>query len=166
MNTFFTRKMDPSEALVLEEMLYLALYLNPGQEPYPKSIIFQPELNKYIKNWGSQKGDLAMVALWETDIIAACWGRIFTEKNPGYGFVDANTPEISMAVKPKYRNKGVGQALLKALEEEYRAIGIKQISLSVHKNNAAKRLYVRNGFSVYSEQDSTNIMLKILKQFE
>lgn len=77
---------------------------------------------------------------------------------------------LNIAVSEKYRSKGIGQALLKAIENE--AIKNKLVSLTLEvreKNLIAVRLYVKSGFELkacrekaYDGIDSGLIMTKKL----
>ena len=60
-------------------------------------------------------GDLALVAHETGNRVGAAWFRLFTADEPGYGFVDEQTPELSISVVPSRRRHGVGQELLDAL---------------------------------------------------
>jgi ribosomal protein S18 acetylase RimI-like enzyme len=51
-------------------------------------------------------------------------------------------------VDPRYRNRGIGGALLDYAEKEARATGYTQMSLSTTTINPARRLYERHGFRV------------------
>jgi hypothetical protein len=79
--------------------------------------------------------------------IGAAWCRLFTSAEPGYGFIDEATPELSIGVVEGDRGRGVGDALLAALLERVAAEGGAAVSLSVEPGNArAVRLYERHGF--------------------
>ena len=54
------RKLRNNETELLREMLYEALFVPKGQLPFPKSIIDQPEMAKYINQWGIRDKDLAI----------------------------------------------------------------------------------------------------------
>ena len=103
------------------------------------------------------------MAVVENELVGAIWGRKFHAENKGYGYVDNNTPEISMAVKKAFRNRGIGTALLSQIECAFNEIGIQKISLSVDKLNPAKALYDRNGYTVYEEKGTSLTMIKDIK---
>jgi len=69
-----------------------------------------------------------------------------TADDPGYGFVDAQTPEITIGVVPSWRGKGVGRRLLTALIDVAGADSHSALSLSVEEDNYAFRLYESLGF--------------------
>jgi GNAT superfamily N-acetyltransferase len=78
--------------------------------------------------------------------IGAAWYRLFTTGDPGYGFIAAGIPEVTIAVVPAHQRKGVGTALLKALLALARNDGLAALSLSVEQDNPALELYERLGF--------------------
>ena len=69
----------------------------------------------------------------------------------GYGFLVVAGEEADVAdiaVAPDSRRRGVGQALLGALEEAAKARGVKKLFLEVRVSNApAMLLYLRGGFA-------------------
>ena len=156
------REIKQNEIYFLKEMLYLALYVPEGKSPFPKSIIENPDISKYIDHWGTLPNDIALVAVFNEKLIGAVWGRTFNSLKPGYGFIDENTPEISMAVKKEFRNQGIGAKLIDEITGIYSSRGIKSISLSVDKRNRAKSLYARKGFIAVTDKDTAVTMKKIL----
>ena len=156
------RVMQAEEYEFLNEMLYEALFVLPGQPKFPREIIEDPSIKKYIENWNQKEGDLAIVCLDGEELIGAIWGRKFSEDNKGYGFIDAETPEIGMAIKEKYRGKGLGSNLIKLIIDKYIEMGVAQLSLNVNTLNPAKRLYERCGFVKVSEESGAEIMTKQL----
>jgi ribosomal protein S18 acetylase RimI-like enzyme len=112
-----------------------------------EEVLSKPELARYLEGWGRQ-GDTAALAV---DLdggrrLGAAWYRLMTSEEPGYGYVDDQTPEIALAVVPDHRGRGVGGALLRELREAARSQGYNALSLSVEKGNPALGLYERNGF--------------------
>lgn len=130
-----------SDEPFLREMLYLALFVRPGEPPFPRSILQDNAIAHYINGWGTMAGDVGWIALLHEEPIGAAWLRRFSVSDPGYGFVDAGTPELSMAVLPRHRGKGVGSSLLARLLADAPAV-----SLSCDPANRARQLYRRFGF--------------------
>ena len=157
------RKIKESEIDFLEEMLYEALFVEKGQPPLPESIVFDPSLSKYTEAFGSNKFDLCLVAAKNGKPVGAAWGRCFSAENPGYGFLDTETPELSIALKEQFRNQGIGAQLIKELIELYQKMQVKSISLSVDKKNPALRLYKRIGFNVQKETEKSVVMQYTIK---
>ncbi|MDQ2981241.1 MAG: GNAT family N-acetyltransferase [Actinomycetota bacterium] len=112
---------------------------------------------RYVENWG-RPGDAAVIALDEGFPVGAAWYRIFKREAPGYGFVDEQTPELSIAVVPSRRGHGFGGELMDALLARARADGYAAISLSVAKDSPAAQLYARYGFAQVDERDGAITM--------
>jgi ribosomal protein S18 acetylase RimI-like enzyme len=146
----------------LAEMLYEAVYWqDDGAEERPPfdETLARPELRRYVEDWG-RAGDAAIVALDRRDEpVGAAWYRLFTADAPGYGFVDAATPELSIALYPECRRQHVGALLLGALLQRAHSDGMGAISLSVSRENPAFRLYARHGFEVVAETDTSLTMV-------
>lgn len=148
---FAVRPAVAEDESFLWEMLYEAVYREPGEsgpKPPPYELLAEPGLRRYLEGWG-REGDFAIVARDAGDgrKVGAAWYRLFPASDPGYGFVNAATPEIAIAVVPDRRGTGVGGNLLRALMDTARSNGFDAVSLSVQKiNHAATRLYERNGF--------------------
>lgn len=158
----FIRQLTPAYEPFLWEMLYHALYVPESCEPFPREILTELETAKYVLGWG-RANDLAFAAVEETtqQPLGAVWIRLFTSENPGYGYVDDDTPELSVAVLPAHRNKGVGTELLNHMIAEA-AKQYSGLSLSVSFDNPAKRLYQRLGFEIVERHVTSITMLKRL----
>ena len=135
----------------LRDMLRHAYYARWGSEA-------DVPLERYVAGWG-RPGDSALVAIDEFQPVAAAWYRLFEADEPGYGFVDADTPELTIAVVPSRRGRGLGEQLLSALLEQAQAEGYVQISLSVEPDNPALRLYEQHGFAKVGERGGAWVML-------
>ena len=118
-------------------------------------------LSRYVDNWG-RPGDLAVIAHETGNRVGAAWFRVFRESEPGYGFIDEQTPELSISVVPSRRKHGVGQELLDALLEKAKAEGHTQVSLSVEKDSPAVGFYERNGFIPTGESEGGLVMVRQL----
>jgi [ribosomal protein S18]-alanine N-acetyltransferase len=158
MNKKIIREMATHETPFLENMLHQAIFTPEGNTPPEKSIIFEPFLHHYIKDFG-QEHDFALVAEYENSLIGAIWSRLFSNEEKGYGFVDADTPEISMAIDFPHRNSGIGAILLHEILEKLRKKGYKQVSLSVDMRNFAFSFYKKMGFEIHETKDNSAIML-------
>jgi ribosomal protein S18 acetylase RimI-like enzyme len=148
------------EERIIRKFFHMALYVPPGGTPFPKSIIDEPKLYKYIENYGNKPGDLAVLAMKDITIIGMIWGRIHNAANKGWGYIDEQTPEIGIAVLPKYRNMGIGTQLLNRLFAAYSDAGYNKLSLSVDKRNPSVQLYKRNGFTVVRNEGNSYVMKK------
>jgi len=140
-------------------MLYQALYIPPGHPALPRQVVRLPELARYVQDWGqnSDFGFLASEAMTDQSM-GAVWGRLLIGDNQGYGYVNDETYELSIAVLPEYRGQGIGTRLLAHLfESEY---GERPMSLSVSVDNPAVRLYQRFGFEVVSQNDASITMTR------
>jgi ribosomal protein S18 acetylase RimI-like enzyme len=156
------RPVEKSDEPFLWETLYHALYVPEGSPPFPREIVNEPEIAKYVSGWG-KSGDLGFVLIDEASRlpVGAVWARLFESKSPGYGYVDDTIPELSIALLPGYRNLGLGTQLLRHMLEE--AAGqFSGLSLSVSSENPARRLYERLGFSIIEVNGSS---LKMLLKF-
>jgi ribosomal protein S18 acetylase RimI-like enzyme len=118
-------------------------------------------LSRYVDNWG-RPGDVAVIAHETGNRVGAAWLRIFDPDEPGYGYVDDTTPELSVAVVPSRRRHGLGQELMDALLAAAREAGHEAVSLSVEADSPAVAFYERNGFERVREQDGGLVMLKRL----
>jgi len=118
-------------------------------------------LTRYVDRWG-RAGDVAVSAAEGPNPVGAAWLRRFGAAEPGYGFVDEQTPELTIAVVPSKRKHGVGQELLDALLERARADGVAAVSLSVEQGSPAVAFYERNGFEPVAGRGNALTMLKRL----
>ena len=117
----------------------------------------EPPVQRYVERWG-RPGDTALIAIQDFQPVGAAWYRLFKTENAGYGFVDEETPELSIAIVPSKRGSGLGSELLDALMARALAEGYSAISLSVEKDNPAVALYERHGFERVREDDGAYTM--------
>lgn len=141
------RKMTAQEYPLLDDFLYEAIFVPEGVEPPSKSIITAPELQIYVKDFGTSKDDFSLVAEVENKIIGAVWVRIMND----YGHIDDRTPSLAISLYKKYRGQGIGSSLIKEMSSLLQAHGYKRVSLSVQKANYAAKLYQKIGFRIIKE---------------
>src|SRR5438034_4360560 len=114
-------------------------------------------VGRYVDRWG-REGDTGLVLIERFRPVGAAWYRLFKDSAPGYGFVDEETPELTIAVVPSCRGRGFGVELLTALLEQARADGFASVSLSVEPENPALRLYEKHGFAKVGERGGAQVM--------
>ena len=140
------RPATKDDAEFLRTMLYEAARWNPD---WPRESIEEfldePTLRRYHEDWG-REGDGGVIAEIDGEPVGAAWYRVFTEETPGFGFVNEKTPELSIAVAPLHRRKGIGQAVLRSCMVQAREEGFQALSLSVAVHNRSRMMYQRAGF--------------------
>lgn len=139
----------------LRDMLHHAYYWrerDPGEGPGPVAL--------YVKGWG-RPGDTALIAIEDGFPVGAAWYRLFRRDQPGYGFVDDETPELAIAVVPSRRGHGLGEALLEALVERARLEEYSALSLSVpSEDETLLAFYEKHGFSVVHEDGGDSVTMR------
>jgi ribosomal protein S18 acetylase RimI-like enzyme len=153
------RELSINERDVLETFLYHAIYIPEGINPPPFEIIKQPELQVYIKGFGEQEGDICFVAECDSKIVGAVWVRIMND----YWHISNDMPSLAISLLPEYRDKGIGTALMKSMQEMVSQQGYKGISLSVQKQNYAAKMYRKLGFNTIEDKDEELIMVYTAK---
>jgi ribosomal protein S18 acetylase RimI-like enzyme len=146
------RKGDANDTAFLRDMLRHAYYwrwADPELEDLP--------VTRYVEGWG-RPGDRAVVVIEGFQPVGAAWYRLFTAAQPGYGFVDEQTPELTIAVVPSRRGRGYGDELLTALLAQALEDGFDAVSLSVEPDNPALALYERHGFGRVGERGGALVM--------
>jgi len=154
------RPISPHDLPFMREMLYEAAYWRlDGPRPPIDEGLAHPDLAKLVSDWG-RPGDDGVVA--EDDAgkdAGAAWYRLWTPENHSYGFVEAETPELAIAVRREVRGQGVGTLLLEALIARARDSGYRQLSLSVELDNPARALYQAHGFVPIKQADGAETMV-------
>jgi len=148
------RPIEPADYPLLEEFLYQAIFLEPGEEAPAREIIFEPEIYVYVKDFGGA-GDCGVVAEvngeagFGGEIVDMAWTRII----PAYGHIDTSTPELAISALPGWRGQGIGTRMMQLLFELLREQGYCRTSLSVQKGNPAVRFYRRLGYEITGEKE-------------
>ena len=148
------REIRKNEYPILSDFLYEAIFIPEGMDKPLKSIIKQPELQAYIKDFG-KADDWCLVVETKEQIVGAVWERIMND----YGHIDDKTPSFAISLYEEYRNLGIGTALMGAMLQLLKVKGYKQTSLSVQKANYAVKMYRKAGFEVVDENKEEYIMI-------
>lgn len=156
---YFIREIKASEYPLLNDFLYEAIFIPEGVQPPPRSIIEQPELQVYVKDFGSSQHDKALVAEADGKIVGAVWVRIMND----YGHIDDNTPSFAISLYKEYRGMGIGSDMMRKMLGILRDCGYEQASLAVQKANYAVKMYKKLGFEITDENDEEFIMVNRLR---
>ena len=144
------RAAGPHDVRFLRDMLRHAYYWRMNESA-------DLPVARYVTNWG-REGDDGLVAIDEGNLVGAAWYRLFRREEPGFGFVDESTPELTIAVVPSRRGRGFGHELMTGLLERARRAGYERLSLCVEKDSPAVSLYERYGFRRVGESDGALTM--------
>lgn len=155
---YIIRKMQPCEYYLLSDFLYNAIFIPQGVTPPPKNIIDNAELQVYVKDFGKQKDDMALVAEINGKIVGAVWARIMND----YGHIDNETPSLAISLYKEYRGSGIGTDLMRNMILQLKQSGYKRTSLAVQKANYAVKMYKKVGFVIIDENSEEYIMIREL----
>lgn len=145
MTSINIRPIGEKDKPFLWDMLYEMVHI-PNDKPPKELLLAMPGIRQCLEGWG-RTGDEGFVAeSAPAGPIGAAWYRLSDAGQPGYGFVDERTPELSIAVLPEHAGRGIGTRLLRTLIERAETQGYPGLSLSVDPRNVALRLYERFGF--------------------
>ena len=143
------RPVDRQDTRFLRDMLRHAYHWRIAEDP-------DRPLFRYVQNWG-RTGDAGVIAFAGPNAYGAAWYRLFPASAAGFGFVDEQTPELTIAVVPSHRGHGGGAELLEALLERARADGYPRVSLSVEPGQTG--FYEKHGFREHGRDERTVTMV-------
>lgn len=119
-----------------------------------------PSIAHYIEGW-PHAGDFGAVAEGLAPLGAAWW-RFFPADDPGYGFVDGATPEITIGVREPAPGRGIGRAMLDMFVAEANRRELQALSLSVEPDNYAMQMYEAVGFRPVGDSAGAVTMVMII----
>jgi ribosomal protein S18 acetylase RimI-like enzyme len=158
------RLTQPSDQLVLWEILYEALWDPPNKPRRPRFVMEHPMIAAYVKEWGSQETDLGFFAIsGDGSVAGGILSRLLVPPLQGGAFYDSETPQLGIAVFPAFRKQGIATALfttfLAAASTRFPGV-----SLGVHpENHPAISLYHKFGFRQFATGNGG--YLNMVKEF-
>ena len=158
MKNIIIRQMNKDEEYLLEEFIYQAIFQREGEPLLPRSIIKEPTIDVFIKDFG-KPDDNCLVAEIDGKVVGSVWTRILNNEIKGFGNVDDSTPEFAISILPEYRGGGIGTKLMIAMLVLLKAKGYSQASLAVQKDNYAEKMYHSVGFEIVRTTDKEYIMI-------
>jgi GNAT superfamily N-acetyltransferase len=162
-DSWIIRLATPDDGAFLGDMLVEAANWSDEWKKKSRERIFAtPQIAHYIAGW-PRETDLGVVAEADGRRVGAAWLRFLPVSDPGYGFVAAGVPELTIGVAASWRGRGVGRALLRAVADQARSAGFERISLSVERKNYAQKLYLSEGYQIVDSSDAeSDTMVKDL----
>jgi ribosomal protein S18 acetylase RimI-like enzyme len=142
-----------SEQKITSDMIAYAMRL----DTLNKTIQDFPTLDIYTKHYGLSTKDLGLYALYNQTLAGAVWIRLLKEEDKASAYVDSKTPILNIALKPEYRNMGIGSAMLEQFLLEAGAV-YEQISVSVLKESPAVSFYEKFGFEKLMASDAKSFL--------
>jgi GNAT superfamily N-acetyltransferase len=159
---FSIRPATMEDARLLTDMLVEAANWHPERRRSRDVTLADPAVSHYVAGW-PRAGDIGSVAVAaDGSTIGACWLRLLTAADPGYGFVGTGVPELTLGVNAAWRSRGVGRALVQAVVAQAREAGFARISLSCERGNFAIQLYRDEGFVTVESGPDADTMVRTL----
>ena len=114
-------------------------------------------LKIYSDFYGLSSKDLGLYALVNNEIAGAIWSRKLNATHNSTAFIDENTPVMSMAVVPKFRNQGIGTFMMEQFLQEASAV-YNSLSLNTLRESRAKNFYEKFGFKAVENSQTQSIV--------
>lgn len=142
--------------------LHIALWDPPPADLRPREVLDAAPVRIYAENWGLPT-DVGVVVQVDGVDAGACWMRLLPD-GVGLASVDEQTPQLGIALLPEFQHKGYGRLLMQATIEVARKTGYRRISLTVHPENPAIRMYESCGFRKSGLRNTYHLMIAELAQ--
>ena len=140
------RPLTADDQALLEHFVPLAVFA--PDRPLVAAPLTAPAAARWLAPWSAD--DVGVVLAGEREVAGLAIARAV---EPGLRTDAAGRaiPEVLIAVRDGLRGNGHGGTLLAALTEATAQAGHPQLALTVSPRNPARRLYLRNGFSVVAQ---------------
>ena len=156
------RAVTPDDREFLEDMLSEAFNWDPARRAMPRDELRSvPSIIHYVTGW-PRPGDLGVIAEVDRLPVGAVWIRLFSIDDPGFGFVEAAIPELSIAVASNHRGQGIGTLLMQDAEAAALSAGHDALSLSVERSNPAAAWYRAIGYRHVASDIHSDTLIKRL----
>lgn len=161
MTAFHLRALLPSDQDILWDIFHVALWDPPPAPLRPREVMQHPEVRIYAEDWGRREGDVGVLMEVDGEAAGACWMRLVMG-GKGLSYIDDATPQLGIALFPKFQHCGLGEPLMRAALAAASEHGYRQVALSVHPQNPAQNLYRRCGFVQVDVRRTYLIMVRDL----
>jgi GNAT superfamily N-acetyltransferase len=151
------RPLRTSDQDKLWHWLHVALWDPPPAGLRPIEVLQVPGVRIYAENWG-KPSDVGVVVQVDAVDAGACWLRLLPV-GVGLASVDAETPQLGIALEPEFQRKGFGRLLMLEALQAARRAGYQQVSLTVHPENPAQYMYERCGFRKIERRNNFHLMV-------
>jgi ribosomal protein S18 acetylase RimI-like enzyme len=137
--------------------LHVALWDPPPAGLRPREVLDAAPVRIYAENWGLPT-DVGVVAEVDGVDAGACWMRLLPA-GVGLAWVDEQTPQLGIALLAEFQHKGHGRPLMQAAIEAAQRAGYRRVSLTVHPQNPAIRMYESCGFRKSGLRNTYHLMI-------
>jgi ribosomal protein S18 acetylase RimI-like enzyme len=159
--TTILREAQHADIPFLRKMLYEAVFWRPNpNKPSFDDGLANPGVSNALVDWGKRDGDIAVIALVDSNPAGAAWYRFYTDDNFIRGYIDEVTPVLVIAVHRDYRHQSIGGKMIEWLIDYASKQAIQRISLMVSKDNYAINLYRQQGFLESADKGDSLIMVR------
>ena len=139
-----------TEQYLAKELLYYAANLDKSD----KSLSDFPELKQYEEHFGSYNGDIGVYILSNANIAGAAWVRLLLN---GKAYVNMDTPELTLSIKPEFKETSIAYDLMQQLFIETSKI-YSQMSVSVRDTPSEVTFYEKLGFTKCENTEHKNVL--------
>jgi ribosomal protein S18 acetylase RimI-like enzyme len=151
------RPLVPDDQQKLWHWLHVALWDPPPAGLRPIEVLAHPGVRIYAEAWG-RPSDVGVVLQVSGTDAGACWVRLLPV-GVGLASIDAETPQLGIALEPPFQHKGHGRPLMREALRAAGRLGYRRVSLTVHPENPAQHLYESCGFRKIERRNGYHLMV-------